>query len=598
MSVATAQTPQRITMDPSEPGLWHASVPKQIRKTYRAAPHLGWAVWASHLQARKRPRQLAELLPGGRKAILWSLPGNSWNSPSVQILHALADVTAKSKPAARLSVSSQLRSWLSDSLVDSEPLQRTLEMLAWISVLPRLATMVAEDVWWDFVQEAIRTAEHFELANPEVSPLAGQLLDCELKIALSHQLPELRACRELGVLGRDRLSETLTGILDEGGLAPGCPTTEFGPLVASWVRCAAMLHDQGHASWSELAQQRFVLAAHNLFRLARKDGSVAFERAAAAGWNRKFSSAVRQCACDRKLDRIAELATSRSAETNKLPRASIHSEPASLGILRGSWRSTAPRLTASYVGRQVTSELSIAGEVIWSGPSNPQLRAGGIPLEISSNWEEVCWVSDDDVDYLELEATFSGHHRVQRQMLLAKTDRFVLVADAILGENETSFEYKLSLPLAADFGFAPAKESREGMLQGRKAEALVLPLGLGEWRTDNSRGELVEEDSRLILRHSVRGSRMYAPLFVSFDAKRIKRGITWRQLTIAEMREQQRIDVAVGYRVQIGKRQWLIYRSLAPPAIRTVLAQNLSTEFLTARFHRDGKASTIVEVEP
>ena len=30
-------------------------------------------------------------------------------------------------------------------------------------------------------------------------------------------------------------------------------------------------------------------------------------------------------------------------------------------------------------------------------------------------------------------------------------------------------------------------------------------------------------------------------------------------------------DVAVGYRAQAGRSQWLVYRSLAPPAIRSVL---------------------------
>ena len=73
--------------------------------------------------------------------------------------------------------------------------------------------------------------------------------------------------------------------------------------------------------------------------------------------------------------------------------------------------------------------------------------------------------------------------------------------------------------------------------------------------------------------------------------------MTWRQLTVAEQRQNQPRDVAAGYRVQFGSRQWLIYRSLTPPANRTVLGMNLSTDFFLGRFGRDGETNTIVEVE-
>ena len=73
---------------------------------------------------------------------------------------------------------------------------------------------------------------------------------------------------------------------------------------------------------------------------------------------------------------------------------------------------------------------------------------------------------------------------------------------------------------------------------------------------------------------------------------------TWRQqLTVAEQLLNQPRDVAAGYRVQFGKRQWLIYRSLAKAANRTLLGVNLSTEFLLARFGRDGEIETVLEIE-
>ena len=59
----------------------------------------------------------------------------------------------------------------------------------------------------------------------------------------------------------------------------------------------------------------------------------------------------------------------------------------------------------------------------------------------------------------------------------------------------------------------------------------------------------------------------------------------------------QPADVAVGYRVAIGRQQWLVYRSLAKPANRTLLGHNLSTEMLVARFDKSGEVESLIEIE-
>ncbi len=74
------------------------------------------------------------------------------------------------------------------------------------------------------------------------------------------------------------------------------------------------------------------------------------------------------------------------------------------------------------------------------------------------------------------------------------------------------------------------------------------------------------------------------------------RGSTWRRLTVAENQSTQPPEVAVGYRVASGNDQWLVYRSLAPAANRTVLGHNLITELLIAQFGRDGQVQSLIEI--
>ncbi len=86
------------------------------------------------------------------------------------------------------------------------------------------------------------------------------------------------------------------------------------------------------------------------------------------------------------------------------------------------------------------------------------------------------------------------------------------------------------------------------------------------------------------------------PLWFDLNPKRFGKQRTWRQLTVAASLERVAEDVAVGYRVQSAKDQWLLYRSLDAPANRTVLGQNLSCEGLIGRFNKEGGVDEYFEI--
>ena len=142
------------------------------------------------------------------------------------------------------------------------------------------------------------------------------------------------------------------------------------------------------------------------------------------------------------------------------------------------------------------------------------------------------------------------------------------------------------------------KETREALLTATKPVARVMPLGLPEWRSDPRGGSFTCEDDRLVLQQGREGHNMACPLLFDLQKNRVTKQCTWRQLTIAESLEIQSPDVAVGYRAQCGKQQWLIYRSLGPKANRTVMGQNTSSECFVARFLApSGEVEELLEVE-
>jgi hypothetical protein len=224
------------------------------------------------------------------------------------------------------------------------------------------------------------------------------------------------------------------------------------------------------------------------------------------------------------------------------------------------------------------------------------------PLQFTSDWAEVCWVSDEDIVYLELETSLSGGFSLHRHLALAREDNLLLIADALVGDpaqisDTASLFHQLSLPIATDFRFAPEDETREGYLYRGRKRYLVQPLALPEWRVDPRRGSLAAEVGRLRLTHEAVGRAMFMPLLVDLDSRRGFTASTWRQLTVAFELKMQPPTSAAGYRCQIGKKNWLIYRSLAKPAARTVLGHHLDTEFLFARFGRGGNVKPLIEVE-
>ena len=230
--------------------------------------------------------------------------------------------------------------------------------------------------------------------------------------------------------------------------------------------------------------------------------------------------------------------------------------------MRTAWARDADFLAATCADGQLETELGSGSVVLWSGPDMPEVRVAGELLSSDSEWQELCWSSDDDMEYVELELDLSDGWRVQRQMLLARADRFLFTADAVLGPEPGPIDYRRTLPLPKAVRFKSEPETVEAYLRQRRRRCCVMPLALAEWRGQTHLGRFA--DGRLHQQAS--SQNLYAPLWVDLDPERRRQPRTWRQLTVGFQRNLVPRDQAVAYRVQVGSQQWVIYRSLTAPA--------------------------------
>jgi hypothetical protein len=604
-----SSTADARVLNGSARALWHKSAPKAVRRAFSSGdPLAGWIAWKGHLADRKRPVDPDRLLPAETGALSWALPDGVDPPPTPAWLDRAAQLLAD-RPTADPSLERDILGWLGESAGAAAEARYALEALACCRAIARLAAALSPDVWWallDHLLVAVADAARIELDH---DPLVHQLLSGELPLTLAYLLPEITPCRNLASAARRSLSSGLKDLLDGAGLLHGKHLGLLRPLLACWTRCRALGGELKGGCWTKAARDQYRWLVRHALRLARHDGSQVLSHGSAGAFHQELLAAALRFGGDADDCSIAALVlpgakkhAPRRLDESALPEPASESEWAAVAVLRPRWSRAGERLTVLYPHQECQVELSCGKDVLWSGPWELDVRLDGRPAMPDSDWEQLCWVSDDDVDFLELEMQLSGGLRLQRQMLLARQDHFLLLADIVLGVEPGRIQYLGRLPLCSGISFRGAGRSREGFLVGSKRRALVLPLALPEWRADRPGtrlrvGRLVQTSRGLELRQSAQARRLYAPLFLDLDRRRMTHRTTWRQLTVAESLEIQPHEVAVGYRVAVGKRQWLIYRSLAERANRTFLGHNLSSELLAARFHRSGKVEPLLEIE-
>jgi hypothetical protein len=324
------------------------------------------------------------------------------------------------------------------------------------------------------------------------------------------------------------------------------------------------------------------------------------------GWSKELLATAVELSGDRGDRAAAAKAISHSVlskakilRKGKLPDPSLNSDWSGAAVLASGWSQKDARLAVAYVDASLEIELSVNGERILIGNWSQSTTSDGATVDVTGEWERLCWESGKRYDFLELGIDLSHGLRLERQLLLGREDRVLYLADLVVASDGTprQLHHTMSLPLDAAVAWQPEFETRDGVIAGRKMRAAVMPMALGEWRSDPRGGSLYAENGQLVLSQEAHGKGLCSPLFFDLDRKRSKEQRTWRQLTVAEWMEILPRDVAVGYRSQSGADQWLFYRSLGQCGNRTVLGQNIAGEFTAGRFLETGKYKEWVEIE-
>lgn len=558
----------------------------------------------------------AQLCSGSTSPLAWGVADLS--SATKALLKQAKAARGKKSPArtkADPRLGTPLRAWLTGAIPELEQFttDQSVQTLAVAALLPDCvrAGGAAQEV----AERLFQTAEAASASAARLSPLPRMLLAAELPLLLGYCRLGPRDGHKWTNQGAEALAKTVADLIDGEGWLVGGDRSLVRPLLASLARCLWLLERSPPELQAPFIPERANLLLANTLRSARPDGAESESAGPATAAEREFWAAVTTQLATPAIRQAAAAAFGKkkfTADPASAPPASGASEAAAISILRTRWSAPADWLRIDHSHADLRLELCSGGKLLLSGVWEFSVAAQGETLAAEHSneepgWRHVCWHSDADCDYLELEFPLVRGWRLQRQTLLSRKDRALLLADALLGPAGTEVDpnappprlrYQGRLPLASGAAFAPAAESREGQIAlGKQPAALVLPLALPEWRTILAGGELVQAGNQLEYSLETGGRNLYAPLWLDLDPARARKERTWRRLTVGEQLVPQPRDVAAGFRVQVHKQQWLVYRSLGGWGNRTLLGKNFSTDFACCRFLPSGETEDILEIE-
>ena len=467
---------------------------------------------------------------------------------------------------------------------------------------------------WAMVRPAIGALQAFWQGYEVVSPptdctrhkdLVEQLVRVELPLTQALLTPDVI---KTGLIedAVDRF-ERIVERLDADGWPHAEIVQDFSPLVASWSRCFELAHRLRLDLDADLVVT-LGWVAQQFVRIHDRDCRPMLATPDVPKTTPVFAEQVLAMSVDeddRQLAIAAGLVEGRKTKAVNsacdLVDSSSISEWSESAILRTGWQSKSARVALRFDQSCCYAEIASRKKLI-SGPLDFELVVDGVEQTFEEGFSVVCEMHDFETTYLELEIGSTTGARVQRQILLSRTDEFLLWNDVVLPGKGASIEWTSRWPLAEKIETMLETETRELYLtRGGKIKSLVIPPGLPEWIVDPDRNSLTVDEGNLVLKQSAvipdQSSGICLPMFFDLDARRSCGRRTWRKLTVAESLEIVPETSAAAFRVQVGRFSYVFYRSLTPSANRTFLGENYSGEFFAGRLEKNGEMTPLINVE-
>ena len=434
-------------------------------------------------------------------------------------------------------------------------------------------------------------------------------------------LKDVDGCQSFVDAARENLHlEVQNHVGDDGGVGMKS-SSEILTAVNRWARCRQIIHATSGKKLGKETNSKIDQAVGFAVLLLGNSGKPVTECGCDAEQSAAPILQVASCGLKKVVATVLALTEGKNSTgdvrwTEKgLCERSLFDEEQKIAVFRSGWKRGAVRVLVSYRDESPYLEIVAGGQLVVAGRWDIELRCNGKELPLVGAWRRTWLDANDSAVYFEMSVDVEGGRRLERSVLLLPKDKVVLLADAVVvpelkhGDQSdllaAEIQLQSSLSVSPSIAIDPSEETCEVFGSDGKTRFLAIPLALEEWREScRGHGSLGMSGQRLQLKQRAEAGRLYAPLWIDCNARRLKQlqeqpecnQRTWRQLTVADTRETLRADQAVGFRVQSCLDQWFVYRSLDEARNRTALGCNMSSEFLVGRVAENGVVKRLLEV--
>ena len=458
--------------------------------------------------------------------------------------------------------------------------------------------------WQDQLEESDATGDTWLKAG--LLPLVCGLL-----------FDDVKGAPRLSRAGRASLNDQLLQVTDGAGV-PVCEVLDALPeFLALWSDGLLMSQVFGERLWKKSASRRFekmlsrlaaaVRASETLTGCENGEASLsALKRAVELSGSPSLGCMAALGAASTSSSSATQATTKkskRSAGKKKAAKAAIpswQSDDTETACLRTSWAVDASLATVRSTDEPVQLEMAVDGVPLLSGAWGLQLAEDGDLLEIQPGWQCICWNSDSDGDYFELQLEFEGGPMINRYLYLSRTDRFAIIADVVSGVKPGRVDLATMLPLAEGVTLEAGQGGREQLLKAADKNVRVYPLGLPQDPGFGTAGKIGLDDDEaacVMFSQATESGTMFAPIVLDWASERQSLPAEWRKLTVTRAGE---IDPSGGaaFRLQVGKLHLVLYRSLAgQERYRTFLGYQAESETVIGKFTKSGVIQELLIVE-
>ncbi len=408
--------------------------------------------------------------------------------------------------------------------------------------------------------------------------------------------------------GKKELGSDLIGNTDTDG-TPHADLVERLPLwLAPLVRVTRIGRAFDLRVWNRDQEERLQSVVERSIPLCRPDGRAALSNGLKLQPLPVLNAAAEVCGLPevgpvgsylRSVKRaISGKPPARPRADGVLSMPSNQSDFARFALLRSDWTVQADSVAIAHHRHFPQLDVTASGRPLIHGDWTIKLTIGGVPVELAEEWSCVCWQSDPDADYIELQMLGPGKLRVERIVMLSRAERFLLLADSISGVPNQRIEYQSELPLSDDIQPRPDTATREVQLAAKGFRARAFPLAVAQDRVQSTPHNFAGADGKLTLTQVAQGEGLFAPLILDWGVSRSRGNAQWRTLTVTEDGRVIGPDIAAGHRLKIDDLQLLIFRSLKDTGqSRAVLGHHTWNETVVGRVNKKGDVDPFLMVE-